>query len=343
MEHRLFETNFLSGGRAEWMHFDDPLFPKRQPAGADLYRLSGGWGIMDFCALPGKLYTIYNNKYRIGKSVVSGARIDREFFEISFLVRGGGSIEMNGIHVDLKPFQFNISYFPYVTCKTRLNAGMKGESLDVHLSYDCLYGFFDQFPEIIGPLLEAFEKKVFYRSADFYPFANKKLTAIVVFIRDVVNMRAVRRYAQYRALNQHVYTLLLETFWAIRKLWTPNLTNQQKQRLTGLQDGFFQVLGTADPSPRDVAGYVGVKPAHLNLLLKEQHNQLAATFIFEQRMKFGRQLLTENELSLKQVASILGYSNDRAFANSFKRLHGVSPWVYRHNWNLRDRCNKRFE
>ena len=24
MEHRLFETNFLSGGRAEWMHFDDP-------------------------------------------------------------------------------------------------------------------------------------------------------------------------------------------------------------------------------------------------------------------------------------------------------------------------------
>ncbi|MNR45413.1 HTH-type transcriptional regulator YesS [compost metagenome] len=49
------------------------------------------------------------------------------------------------------------------------------------------------------------------------------------------------------------------------------------------------------------------------------------------KMKHAESLLRETDLSIKEIAAKLGYSNPRYFANVFKENFGCTPKSYRDN------------
>ncbi|MNF17228.1 HTH-type transcriptional regulator VirS [compost metagenome] len=53
--------------------------------------------------------------------------------------------------------------------------------------------------------------------------------------------------------------------------------------------------------------------------------------------------LKESDLTLIQIAGILGYSDQSAFTRAFQRWYGVSPreWIKQHNFRPQNRFLKR--
>jgi AraC-like DNA-binding protein len=54
-------------------------------------------------------------------------------------------------------------------------------------------------------------------------------------------------------------------------------------------------------------------------------------YLTECRMRKALQLLRETDLGIKTVGQKVGYSNESAFSNAFRRAVGSSPGTYRHN------------
>jgi AraC family transcriptional regulator, arabinose operon regulatory protein len=65
---------------------------------------------------------------------------------------------------------------------------------------------------------------------------------------------------------------------------------------------------------KDFKEYIGISPYHYLIL---------------QRMNEARRLLHQPNISIKEIAARLGYADQYAFSNQFKKLVGVSPKVFR--------------
>lgn len=75
----------------------------------------------------------------------------------------------------------------------------------------------------------------------------------------------------------------------------------------------------------DIASSVGLTPRYFSKLFKEQTGMTYRQYVFQLRMQFARQMLTESDYTVKQVAEEIGYSDQFVFSRQFKQFHGVSP------------------
>ncbi len=62
--------------------------------------------------------------------------------------------------------------------------------------------------------------------------------------------------------------------------------------------------------------------------LKELTNQSARDFIKTIRLKQAAELLTQQKITISEVAYALGFNNLSHFSNTFKEFYGISPKEY---------------
>jgi AraC-like DNA-binding protein len=74
---------------------------------------------------------------------------------------------------------------------------------------------------------------------------------------------------------------------------------------------------------------LGVSPFNLSRVFSAEHGVSFTDALTTTRMDRARELLREGELSVKQVASAVGYANGNYFAKVFRRVSGQSPSAYR--------------
>ena len=148
--------------------------------------------------------------------------------------------------------------------------------------------------------------------ADMYivkPFSSEFLKKIIVNI--IANRKKV--YEQIKAeegqfdvdqieLKSHDEILMQKVMTIIKD----NISNE-KLNVEMLADG------------------VGISRVHMHRKLKQLTNQSARDFIRNIRMKQATFLLTQNNLTVSEVAFTLGYSNLSHFSSSFKNFYGISP------------------
>ncbi len=87
-------------------------------------------------------------------------------------------------------------------------------------------------------------------------------------------------------------------------------------------------LGSSEFSVEMLAESVGMSRAHLHRKLKELTNLSARDFIRSIRMKQAALLLTENNLTISEVAYATGFSNASHFSTVFKDYFGKTPTQY---------------
>lgn len=87
-------------------------------------------------------------------------------------------------------------------------------------------------------------------------------------------------------------------------------------------------LGSSEFSVEMLAESVGMSRAHLHRKLKELTNLSARDFIRSIRMKQAARLLTENNLTIAEVAYATGFSNASHFSTVFKDYFGQTPTRY---------------
>lgn len=86
----------------------------------------------------------------------------------------------------------------------------------------------------------------------------------------------------------------------------------------------------AEPlSLRDVAGSVGVTAGYLTTLVRRRTGRTVVDWIIERRMAEARQLLTETDIPVNEIARRVGLPDPGYFARIFRRSHGTTPRAWR--------------
>ena len=79
----------------------------------------------------------------------------------------------------------------------------------------------------------------------------------------------------------------------------------------------------------DLADECGLSIGHLSTLIKKETGQSFSEYITGKRMEDAKKLLCREELSIDEVADMVGYHDYFYFTKAFKKYVGMSPSMYR--------------
>lgn len=100
--------------------------------------------------------------------------------------------------------------------------------------------------------------------------------------------------------------------------------SSERRRAVAARDVLIDNLSTP-PTVVDLAQTVGLSQRRLNFIFRELYGGTVFTCLTQWRLARARELLEEGSLSVKQVASAMGYAHANNFILAFTRNYGVSP------------------
>ncbi|UJF35727.1 helix-turn-helix transcriptional regulator [Paenibacillus hexagrammi] len=84
-----------------------------------------------------------------------------------------------------------------------------------------------------------------------------------------------------------------------------------------------------DLSVEEVAEAVGINPAYLSRLFKQQVGKTIVEYLTNLRLEESKQLLSESSLNIHEIARSIGYNNTNSYIRFFKKYEGITPGDYR--------------
>jgi AraC-like DNA-binding protein len=79
----------------------------------------------------------------------------------------------------------------------------------------------------------------------------------------------------------------------------------------------------------DMASEMKLTPITLQRMIKKRFNITAHQLLISFRMRQAEIMLRNSEYPLKVIAEQVGYSDAFIFSSAFRRIHGISPGMYR--------------
>jgi AraC family transcriptional regulator len=110
--------------------------------------------------------------------------------------------------------------------------------------------------------------------------------------------------------------------------------SEVKQSLESIQDRRVrQVVELIESEPRcsirDLAQNVGLSPAHLQRLFKQTTGAQLGSLIAENRLQKAAELLMVSNMSIKEIAHVVGYRHHSSFVRAFHRRFDQAPKHFR--------------
>ena len=84
-----------------------------------------------------------------------------------------------------------------------------------------------------------------------------------------------------------------------------------------------------DISLDDVSREVDISPYYFSKVFKEETGENFIEYLTNIRIEKAKELLTETELSMKEICGSIGYSDPNYFSRTFKKNTGVTPTEYK--------------
>jgi AraC-like DNA-binding protein len=70
---------------------------------------------------------------------------------------------------------------------------------------------------------------------------------------------------------------------------------------------------------------------YLSHAFKREYGVSPINYMITRRIEESKYLLAETDLSMSQIAQLLGFSSLSYFSQVFRKTQGISPMEYRHN------------
>jgi AraC-like DNA-binding protein len=99
-----------------------------------------------------------------------------------------------------------------------------------------------------------------------------------------------------------------------------------------VRKGIRSCLSRQDCSIEEVSAILSIAPRTLQRQLQQRGTSFSR-LLEEVRAEAARRHLSQSQLSLTQLAAILGYSELSAFSRAFHRWHGQSPQQWQRSRN----------
>lgn len=168
---------------------------------------------------------------------------------------------------------------------------------------------------------------------------KKKLLELMVLVHRMgYNYRI--RSEQYFNINDYVEELLsiedrvelkvwcrerIEFFsQGIRDIAERRVNSLIRKAVDYINENYNKVI-TLD----DISREVNISPHYFSKLFKEQVGENYIDYITSLRIQKSKELLAENQLSIKEICFDIGYADPNYFSRLFKKVVGVTPTEYR--------------
>lgn len=79
-----------------------------------------------------------------------------------------------------------------------------------------------------------------------------------------------------------------------------------------------------------IADKAGYSKFYINRIFKQQMNTTVIDYLIQVRIRKAKELLVKDTYSVKQISSIVGYSEPNYFTLTFKKAEGISPLKFRY-------------
>lgn len=88
------------------------------------------------------------------------------------------------------------------------------------------------------------------------------------------------------------------------------------------------------PGTAQLARIAGMGTTKLRQAFKAYYKQTIAEYIRREKMNYALRLLSNDELSVQNISTLLGYESSSKFTVAFKRIHGFTPRAARKSFNI---------
>lgn len=79
-----------------------------------------------------------------------------------------------------------------------------------------------------------------------------------------------------------------------------------------------------------IANEAGYSKFYINRIFKQKMNRTIMGYLTHKRIAEAKNLLLDDKYSIKQVSSMIGYSDPNYFTLTFKKIEGISPMKFRY-------------
>lgn len=145
---------------------------------------------------------------------------------------------------------------------------------------------------------------------------------------------------KFLLISSYVHTLLLHVrrFYSKYSKTDDVLTAHIREHERSLVESFRSLVrerianGETDNRPlkvKQLASLLSTHPNHLNAVVKRQRQKTAIEFMHEQILYEAQSLLSQTELTIKDISARLGFTDSPHFNNFFKKHTGETPAGYR--------------
>lgn len=215
----------------------------------------------------------------------------------------------------------------------------QGKTENAYYKGDCKYSFksikipYVYFFEILGNYFELYEVEIY----------KAKLLSEVSKITITSNMKRtvleIKDFLLYRGGLGHLFleAKILELMsMFLGEVLELSVLKQSKIRISrsdreSVMEAKRYIDSNIDdaPSYKEIAEYVHVSVSKLSKDFADFIGLPIHTYIIEQRLEKSTLLLAKDNLTISQVASLVGYNKSSNFAEAFRKKYGMTPSEYR--------------
>lgn len=134
----------------------------------------------------------------------------------------------------------------------------------------------------------------------------------------------IRKSETYEDLKQFIIN--------ITEVITAHIDEVQRQKNQSLVAKAMELINenySTDASLESVAAEVFVSPCYLSVIFKKEANITFKNYLINTRIKKAKELLTNTDMKIYEIAEKVGYSDTRYFSELFQRVENITPTQYR--------------
>ncbi len=245
-----------------------------------------------------------------------------EYLEFGFIYKGTGLYHIDG--VDYQASAGDVFIIP-----------ANVEHFEVNHP-DCPFEIIFLMVKHVGKNTEEFNNHLGMFKGKVHPNQGKKVREIFDNIYDEIMIKAPGYLALIDAQLKSLYLLLYRQIAAAEE---PGLKEPQKaafsrKNLRVLEKINAYLLLHMDEkcTIESIAQHFFYHPKYLSQIIKRETGKTLSDYIQAMRIEKSRELLSQSDIPIEQIAEKLGFSSVQHFYKRFKTEVGVTPNMYRNNY-----------
>lgn len=159
--------------------------------------------------------------------------------------------------------------------------------------------------------------------------------AVTVFknCEDIRNIFLNTIYESHQSVNLEMYLIakmheILSFSYVVNRSFAMPANQQSDIYYTNIIS-FINDNYSKDITIGDIAKHVHISPTYVRQICREKADSSPAKIISQKRLNVAKALLANDNSSIEEISSLVGFANIYSFSNFFKKNAGLSPTAYR--------------